>query len=84
MKRPPITAYLNVTAARLRTVLHEQLDSLLDGTTEEDGVATPVLTSLAKRALIGFGFTVRIDTVQPAQIERGLLPDTIERPEMPN
>lgn len=81
-RRPPITTYLKVTEARLRTVLHEQLDQLLNGTVD-DGKPTPVITSLAHRALLGFGFTVRVDTVQPSDIEAGQIPDTVERPEIP-
>ena len=49
----------------LRKLLHEQLDSVLNGDTLEDGVTMSVMDSMVLRALQGFGFNVRVHALHP-------------------
>lgn len=49
----------------LRKTLHGQLDAILNGMTDEDGVRMGVIDSMVLRALRGFGFNVRVHALHP-------------------
>lgn len=70
MKRKKPTTYTAKAKQRLRQVLHDDLDRLLNGDTEEDGQRMSVLDSMVMRALAGYGFNVRVHSLHPDQTTR--------------
>jgi hypothetical protein len=66
---------------RLRQMLHDDLDRMLNGeTVENDGTKMTTLDSMTMRALEGFGFNVRVHSLSPEQIAAGVTeaPGTVE------
>lgn len=66
-RKPKPTTYTAKAKLRLRQMLHDDLDRLLNGDTEEDGKQMSVLDSMVQRALAGFGFNVRVHSLHPDQ-----------------
>jgi hypothetical protein len=53
---------------KLRQMLHDQLDAMLNGDTEEEGHRVTVLDSMLVRAYEGYGFNVSVDSQHPDQL----------------
>jgi hypothetical protein len=70
--------YLATTKRRLRQHLHDQLDALLNGDTDEGGRQMPVLESMALRAMQGFYFNVRVHSLHPDQTQKQEAKGTVE------
>lgn len=80
MAKPKTPTTLTAVARRrLRKLLHDDLDKLLNGmTTEDDGTVMTVLDSMTMRAISGYGFNVRVHSLHPDQTERKEAPATVE------
>ena len=78
MSRQKLATYRAHAKRRLRQMLHNDLDALLNGDTEEDGVTMSVLDSMVNRALAGFGFNVRVHSIHPSQTTKVEAPGTVE------
>jgi hypothetical protein len=70
--------YAAVAKRRLRQMLHDQLDALLNGETLEDGKTISVLDSMVVRAVNGYGFNVRVHSLHPDQTQRVEAQGTVE------
>lgn len=79
-KKSPTT--FNAKAKRrLRQMLHDDLDKMLNGeTVENDGTKMTTLESMTMRALQGFGFNVRVHALPPESLTAGVkeAPATVE------
>lgn len=51
---------------RLRKLLHDQLDTVLNGMTTEDGKDISVCDSMLLRAMQGYGFDVQVSSRHPS------------------
>ena len=67
MRRKKPTTYTAKAKQRLRQMLHDQLDAILNGDTEEAGQVMPVIDSMVMRAVAGYGFNVRVHSLHPDQ-----------------
>lgn len=79
MAKPQKPSTLTAVARRrLRKLLHDDLDKLLNGmTTEDDGTEMTVLDSMTMRAVAGYGFNVRVHSLHPDQTTRKEAPATV-------
>lgn len=80
MAKPQKPSTLTAVARRrLRKLLHDDLDKLLNGMTkEDDGTELTVLDSMVMRAVAGYGFNVRVHSLHPSQTTRLEAPATVE------
>jgi hypothetical protein len=75
-KKP--TTYTAMAKRRLRKLLHDKLDILLNGETEEDGVTVSVLDSMVAAAVQGYGFDVHVQSRRMSGPESLVPPGTVE------
>lgn len=52
---------------RLKQMLHNQLDAILNGETQEEGVTMSALEGMTLRAMRGFAFNVSVSSLHPNQ-----------------
>lgn len=55
---------------RVRQGLHDQLDALLNGTTDDNGQEISTIDSMVLRALHGVHFNVRVHGLHPSETDK--------------